>query len=87
MGWTLFYMMVILKIPLAAALYIVWYAIKQEPAGDEDTGSGGQRRPRPGPAPRPLPPRRPAGGALCRPSPCPQLRGGQTPRAPTLERR
>jgi hypothetical protein len=72
MGWTLFYMVVILKIPMAAALYIVWYAIKQEPAPDEDTG-GGQRRPRPQPPRRPLPPRRPAGGADCRPLPCPQL--------------
>ena len=72
MGWTLFFMIVILKIPLAAALYIIWYAVKNEPAPEEDIG-GSARGPRRKPPRRPLPPRRPAGGAGCRPSPCPQL--------------
>jgi hypothetical protein len=72
-GWTLFYMIVILKIPMAAALYIVWWAIKEEPAPDEgvaDGGGGVSRKP----PPRPSRPRRgPAGGAGCLPAPCPQL--------------
>jgi hypothetical protein len=83
MGWTLFYMVVILKIPLAAALFIVWYAVKQEPAPDEDAGSD-RRGPRRKPPPRlPRPPRRPAGGAGCRPSPCPQI-AGRLQRGPAL---
>jgi hypothetical protein len=86
MGWTLFYMVVILKIPMAAALFIVWYAVKQEPAGDEDTGSD-SRGPRRKPPRRPQPPRRPAGGAGCRPSPCPQLADGQLRRGPPVSSR
>ena len=31
MGWALFYMMVILKIPIIALLMLVWWAVKQEP--------------------------------------------------------
>jgi hypothetical protein len=71
-GWTLFFMVVILKIPLVAALWLVWYAIKQAPTTDEESDSG-QKGPWRKPPRRPRPPRRPAGGAGCRPSPCPQL--------------
>jgi hypothetical protein len=81
-GWTLFYMIVILKIPLVAALWIIWYAIKQEPAADEE-GASGRKGPRQTPPRRPPRPRRPAGGVGCRPSPCPQLAthrlAGRTP--------
>ena len=37
MGWALFYMMVILKIPIIALLTLVWWAVKEEPepAGEE----------------------------------------------------
>jgi hypothetical protein len=77
-GWSLFFMLVVLKIPLIAALFIIWYAIKSEPAADEEADGGlrGPRHHRPRP---PRPPRRPAGGVGCRPSPspspspCPQL--------------
>jgi hypothetical protein len=73
MGWTLFFMMVILKIPLAAALYLIWYAVKQEPDPEESPGSD-DRQPWRKPPPLPRSPRRgPAGGAGCRPLPCPQL--------------
>ena len=34
-GWTIFYMVVILKIPMVAALWLVWWAIKQEPVPEE----------------------------------------------------
>lgn len=74
MGWTLFFMLVVLKIPLAAALYIIWYAIKAEPVpddGESDTERGPKRKP----PPHPRPPRRgPAGGGACHSSPCPQVR-------------
>jgi hypothetical protein len=82
-------MVVILKIPLAAALYLIWYAIRQEPApeGEEisdDTG-GPRRKPPSGPRPRR---RGPAGGAGCRPVPCPELGGARLPRyAPAFDRR
>jgi hypothetical protein len=71
-AWALIFMVVILKIPLVAALFIIWYAIK-EPAPEEEA-DGGLRGPRRDPKPRrPRPPRRPAGGIGCRPPPCPQL--------------
>jgi hypothetical protein len=74
MGWTLFFMLVILKIPLAAALYLVWYAVKEEPAAEEEGPSGERKRPRRTPPSFPRSPRRgPAGGAGCPPPPCPQL--------------
>jgi hypothetical protein len=75
-GWSLFFMLVVLKIPLIAALFIIWYAIKPVPGADEEA-DGGRRGPRHHGRPRPpRPPRRPAGGVGCRPSPsspCPQL--------------
>ncbi len=37
MGWTLFFMIVILKIPMIAALWLVWYAVKAVPEPEEDT--------------------------------------------------
>jgi hypothetical protein len=86
-GWTLFFMVVILKIPLIAALWLIWYAIKAEPVPDEEA-DGGPRGPRRNPPRRPRPPRRPGGGIGCRPSPCPQLAGPlRARRAPTLSRR
>jgi hypothetical protein len=86
-GWTLFFMVVILKIPLIAALWLIWYAIKAEPVPDEE-GEGGFRGPRRNPPKLPRPPRRPAGGVGCRPSPCPQLIDARRARrAPILSRR
>ena len=59
-GWALFYMMVILKIPIIALLTLVWWAVKQEPEpvdGDSrerlHRGPDHPRRPRkPGPSRR-----------------------------------
>jgi hypothetical protein len=86
-GWTLFFMIVVLKIPLIAALWIIWYAIKAEPVADEEV-DGGPRGPRRNPPRLPRPPRRPAGGVGCRPAPCPQLDGGRVARhGPVLARR
>jgi hypothetical protein len=66
-------MVVILKIPLFAALYLVWWAVREEPAVEEGP-SEGDRRPRRGPPALPRFPRRgPAGGgAACRAAPCSQ---------------
>ena len=46
MGWTFVYLMVFLKLPILALLYIVWWAARQtaEPATSSDDGGGGVRR-------------------------------------------
>jgi hypothetical protein len=58
-GWAFFWMMVVLKLPIAALLYLVWWALRQEPLPEEETadgaGGGGSPHPR---GPRPRPPRR-----------------------------
>ena len=38
----IFYLMVILKIPVGFLLYIVWWAFKAEPAPDEAPETGGE---------------------------------------------
>jgi hypothetical protein len=72
-GWTIFYMVVIIKIPMVAALWLVWWAIKNEPIPEEETGEDRGLRRKPPPRPR-WPRRGPAGGggAGCKPLPCPQ---------------
>ena len=52
--WPIFFLAVILKIPVAALLYLVWWAIHQTPE-TEGLGEGGSARPR---HPRPSRPRR-----------------------------
>ena len=66
MGWTMLYLFVFLKLPILAACYIVWWAIKQTGDVDEvpsDGGSPAPRRPHPRRPRRPRPPRR--GGPGC----------------------
>ena len=67
-GWALFYMMVILKIPIIALLYLVWWAVKQEPEpaeGDsEEIVRRGPDHPRP-----PRNPRAPRRGPHAEPPP------------------
>jgi len=75
MGWMLFFMLIVLKIPLAGAGWLIWYAIKAEPELDDEPAPGEDRGPR-----RKLPPRPPrsprrgpvGGGAGCKVPPCPQ---------------
>ena len=71
MGWAMLYLFVALKIPLIAAIWIVWWAVKQVPDPDEDCDDGGSKtRERPHPLPRrPKPPRRDPHGAPEPPSP------------------
>jgi hypothetical protein len=66
--WAIFWLGVILKIPIVALLWIVWWAIKAEPApeaagpergGSDRHGGGLPRHPRPprrGPHAQPPPP-------------------------------
>jgi len=74
MGWTLFFMLIILKIPMAAAFYLVWYAVREVPEPEEEGQTGQDRGPRRKPPPRPRWPRRGpvVGGGDCKASPCPQ---------------
>jgi hypothetical protein len=73
-GWTFVYMFVVLKIPVIAALWLVWWAIRDAPVTDEDPavdaggGGGGSPHPR---LPRP---RRPSRGEHGRPAPRAPLR-------------
>jgi hypothetical protein len=57
--WAVFWLAVVLKLPIAALLYLVWWAIQEPPQpepGDADGGSG-QDDPHPRIRP-PQPPRR-----------------------------
>ena len=51
MTWGFLWIMLALKLPLAALIYIVWWAIKQEPedesSSDDDGGINRRRRPHP----------------------------------------
>jgi len=71
--WPMFYLMVILKVPVAALLYLVWWAIRQTdaPAEAEPGEDHGFRRWRAGPK-RPRGPRRGPHAPDARPLPsCP----------------
>ena len=68
MGWTMLYLFVFLKLPILAACYIVWWAVRQ--TGDEDevkADGGGSPRPlRPHHQRTPRFPKRPRrGGPSC----------------------
>src|SRR4051794_25006839 len=58
MGWTFVSLMLILKIPIAALLGIVWWAIRSTPetqSEPESTGGGGGAKTRPRHPRKPLP--------------------------------
>lgn len=61
MDWPTFvWMFIVLKIPVVAALWLIWWAVTAEPepaAEDGQDGGGGGRQPRPQPR-RPQGPRR-----------------------------
>jgi len=61
-GWTFFFLMVVLKLPIAGLFWIVWRAIKDvddEPVPADGEDGGTKTPPRPlGPSSRPRPPRR-----------------------------
>jgi hypothetical protein len=75
MGWTFVYLMLILKIPIVALLWIVWWAIRSAPETESapdraDDGGGAKTRRRHPRAPLPRHPRRgPHGDPLPLPPP------------------
>ena len=77
---TFIWMFVVLKIPIVAALVLIWYAIREpEPVVEEDHEGGGSDR-SPGPRiPKPRPPRRGPHGAPA-PAPPPRTRAGAVAR-------
>lgn len=79
MSATFIFLMVILKIPIFALFYIVWWAIHAKPEPEPVTGEdGGTKRPlnpRPRhPHPRPALPRNPRRGPHGAPQPAPPQR-------------
>ena len=65
--WGVFWLAVILKIPIAALLGLVWYAVRQPPVPEvEQDDSGGSRR---GPHPPNRPPHPPRRGPHAEPPP------------------
>lgn len=68
-GWTIFWMAVVLKIPVVAALWLVWWSVREEPAPDEDHADDDGGNVRPGHHPRPRPPKPPRRGPHGEPAP------------------
>ena len=68
-GWTMLYLFVALKIPILAAIYIVWWAVKQEPDPNEDAHDDGGSKTTARPHPVPKLPRHPRRGPHGEPEP------------------
>jgi hypothetical protein len=80
--WGVFWLAVILKIPIAALLWLVWYAVRQPPVPEaEQDGSGGSRH---GPHPRSRPPHPPRRGPHAEPPPAAPDRVRVTHRGPRV---
>jgi hypothetical protein len=77
---TFIWMFVVLKIPVIAALVLIWYAIREpDPVVDEDSDGGGSDRPPDPRTWRPRPPRRGPHAAPPPPAP-PRTRTGAVAR-------
>lgn len=67
-GWVFLYMFVILKIPVIAAILLVWWAVREQPEATDGGHGGSRRRDHPRPRP-PRPPRRGPHGDPAPPAP------------------
>jgi hypothetical protein len=81
--WAVFWLAVILKIPIVALLAIVWWAIRAQPIPevDHEEGGGGSKRDR---HPRRRPPHPPRRGPHGDPLPSPPARVRVTRRGPRV---
>jgi len=81
--WGVFWLAVILKIPIVALLTIVWWAVRNPPVpeAEPDDGGGGSRHT---PHPRGRPPHPPRRGPHGDPLPAPpdRVRVARAPRVP-----
>ncbi|CAB4875954.1 unannotated protein [freshwater metagenome] len=70
-AWTFIYLMLVLKIPVAAMAWIVWWAVHKTPEAEPDPQSsdGGSQRDRHPRRPFPRGPRRGAHGEIAPASP------------------
>jgi hypothetical protein len=66
--WAVFWLAIILKIPIAALFAIIWWALREPPVpeADHEDGGGGSRR---DPHPRIRPPQPPRRGPHADPAP------------------
>jgi hypothetical protein len=71
--WAVFWLMIALKLPIAALFYIVWWALRDPPVPEADAGEGGGGTKR-DPHPRIRPPHRPRRGPHADPAPQPPER-------------
>ena len=76
--WPIFFLMVVLKIPVVGGIWLVWWASHQElPEPEESSDDGGTKRPKMPPKLPRGPRRGPHGGGVAKPVPdCPP--GGRT---------
>jgi hypothetical protein len=72
MTWGFIWMVVVLKIPIVALLWLVWWAVHAEPEPAADDASGGDGWD--GHSPRPHKPRPPRRGDHAEPAPQPPAR-------------
>jgi hypothetical protein len=84
--WGVFWLAVILKIPIVALLTIVWWAVREPPVpeADHEDGGGGSKR---YPHPRIRPPRPPRRGPHGDPPPVPPDRVRVARRGPRVPER
>jgi hypothetical protein len=68
-AWGIVWLAVALKLPIAALLWIVWWAIKDPPAVAAEEDGGGSPDRDPGPHPRGRPPQPPRRGPHGAPEP------------------
>jgi hypothetical protein len=84
--WAVFWLAIILKIPIAALFMIIWWALRDPPVpeADREDGGGGSSR---DPHPRIRPPQPPRRGPHTDPAPSSPSRVRVTQRGPRVPNR
>lgn len=84
--WAMFWLILVMKIPIAALLYIVWWALRDPPLPGADPGDGGGGISL-DPHPRIHPPQPPRRGPHAGPPPSPPRRTRVAQRRPRVPKR